>query len=163
MLTDACMTAASYIIKRTNDFNLCTDFEHRIFLTVKRLQKLLYFSNIEYMKRFNGRQMFEDTFHAWPSGPVIPAVYHKYLADKQVAEPKLIIESDYGEPTQDMKNALDFILKHTWDLDTLDLIEMSKVEDGPWCRFYNDSDCKHQTIIPHCEIYSYYRTHSIFG
>lgn len=40
-----------------------------------KLQKLLYFIQGCYMRNNNGRELFEDDFQAWVSGPVIPSVY----------------------------------------------------------------------------------------
>lgn len=59
-----------------------------------KLQKLLYFSWLEYYKR-NGTPLFEEEFQAWKYGPVVPSVYYDYwcnaanilLAPKRTSEP----------------------------------------------------------------------------
>ena len=72
-MTNMCISAANYIVERTNSYNETRDFKDQVSLTCKRLQKLLYFSDVEYMCRNGGKSMFNDNYYAWPSGPVIPS------------------------------------------------------------------------------------------
>ncbi len=59
-----------------------------------KLQKILYFSWLEYYKR-HGKPLFEEEFQAWKYGPVVPSVYYDYwcnaanilLAPKRTSEP----------------------------------------------------------------------------
>lgn len=44
-----------------------------------KLQKLLYFTWIEYYKRTQ-RYLFNEEFFAWQFGPVVPQVYNEYCA-----------------------------------------------------------------------------------
>lgn len=46
-------------------------------LTNLKLQKLLYYIQTLYLKRYN-TFLFDDVIEAWSYGPVIPSVYHKY-------------------------------------------------------------------------------------
>lgn len=161
MLTAMCIAAANYIIEATNTFNKANP-NRRISMTCKRLQKILYFSGIEYMKRNNGRSMFADDFHAWPSGPVIPSVYHKF-SNCQNGNMQPILDGIHNPLTQAMIDALKYTLERTWDIDTLDLIDISHEEGGPWRRFYNDADAKHEQIIPKTDIYEYYKLKAVFN
>ena len=161
MISKMCIAAANYIIEQTNEFNKSNP-DRRISMTCKRLQKILYFSGIEYMRRNNGRSMFEDEFHAWPSGPVIPSVYHKF-SDCQSGQMQPKTDGSHGLLTQAMSDALDYTLERTWDSDTLDLIELSHIEGGPWRRFYNNNDPKHEQIIPKEDIYEYYKSRPVFS
>lgn len=161
MLSEMCIAAANYIIERTNTYNK-ENPSTTIFMTCKRLQKLLYFSEIEFMKRNGGQSMFKDEFHAWPSGPVIPFVYHKFMK-YQYGRMDQIQEDGHSGLTQAMIDALEYILQKTWDLDVLDLIEISHIDGGPWRRFYNATDPKHEQIIPKHEIFAFYKTREIFA
>ena len=161
VVTEMCISAANYLIERTNNYNsLQTNYGNRISMTCKRLQKLLYFSDIEYMKRNNSDSMFRDNYHAWPSGPVIPSVYSKFMT-YQNGQMKPI-EGKHSSLTQAMKDCLDFVLSLTWNMDTLDLIDFTHVADGPWKQVYNESDPKHEQIIPKRDIFNYYRDRAIF-
>lgn len=51
------------------------------------------------------------------------------------------------ELTQAMKNAVDEILDKTWMMDTSELVLLSREENGPWSRFYNPDDEKHEEAI----------------
>lgn len=48
--------------------------KHNIKLSVK-LQKILYFLYIEYLKKYN-KKLFEEHFEAWVYGPVVPKVFY---------------------------------------------------------------------------------------
>ncbi len=160
MLSKMCIAAANYLIERTNTHNS----ESHILvvpMTCKRLQKLLYFSDVEYMKRNGGESMFQDDFRAWPSGPVIPSVYYKYMK-YQKGHMSPLEEPGHSPLSQAMKDALEYTLQKTWELDTLDLVEISHVDGGPWRRFYNDNDPNHEQVIPKCEIYSFYSNRCVF-
>ena len=161
MASVMCVTAANYIIERTNEFNRAQNYENRILITGKRLQKILYFSDVEYMRRNAGDSMFTDEFYAWPSGPVIPSVYYEF-AQYQNGEMS-VAEGKHSDLTQSMVDAIDYVLERTNTIDTVDLIELSHVEGGPWRRFYSVKDPNHEQMIPKDEIYSFYKNREIFN
>lgn len=160
-MTNMCISAANYIVERTNSYNETRDFKDQVSLTCKRLQKLLYFSDVEYMCRNGGKSMFNDNYYAWPSGPVIPSVYTEFMRF-QDGVMKPIIPTNNSELTQDMKNAIDETLDKTWIMDTSELVELSHIKNGPWSRFYNPDDEKHIQMIPKNSIYNYYKDIKIF-
>lgn len=55
--------------------------EHSIPITPLHVQKLLYYAQGWHFAFF-GRALFSDDFEAWPYGPVVPDVYHRYKAAK---------------------------------------------------------------------------------
>ena len=63
------LTIAMYIINRC--------FEEGAPVTNLRLQKLLYFIQLESYKVY-GKQLFNNDIAAWQFGPVVPDVYYKY-------------------------------------------------------------------------------------
>lgn len=60
---------ANYIIYKLNRRN--------IEITHLKLQKLLYFSQKEFLKKYN-IPLFADDFEAWIHGPVLPIIYKEY-------------------------------------------------------------------------------------
>lgn len=160
-MTNMCISAANYIIERTNSYNETRDFKEQVSLTCKRLQKLLYFSDIEYMSRNGGKSMFEDDFFAWPSGPVIPSVYTRFMI-YQNGEMKPIIQNKPKELTLQMKLAIDCVLDRTWLLDTLFLIKTSHIVGGPWYNSYDPNDEDHLQIIPKSAIFDYYSKNKLY-
>ena len=162
MLSAMCIEAANYIINRTNKFNDGKNYSDRIFLTCKRLQKLLYFSEIEYMKRHNGEPMFNDQFHAWPSGPVIPSVYDVFV-QYQDGTMYPHEEGQHTPLTQDMIEVLDHIFNKTIDIDTYDLVDKSHNRQGPWSAVYIKDDVHHEQIIPKNKMLEFYIDQEIFA
>ncbi len=68
--------------------------DSKCWISNPKLQKLLYFSWLEYYRQ-NGTPLFEEEFQAWKYGPVVPSVYYDYwcnaanilLAPKRTSEP----------------------------------------------------------------------------
>lgn len=155
-----CIAAANRLVELTNRYNQEKPYGERISMTCKRLQKLLYFSEAEYMRRHNGEAMFSEDFFAWPSGPVIPSVYSKF-AQFQNGE-MTIVAGSHTPLTTEMIEVLDYVFNSTIAIDTLDLVEMSHAKDGPWSSAFEDNDPKHMQIVDKSSIYNYYNTRSVF-
>lgn len=160
-----CKLTANYIIEEINKYNENKPLKEKLLLSCKKLQKILYFCNIEYMKKHMGEPLFNDEFHAWPSGPAIPYVYYTYTPYY-----KEKIEPDYKELHKNMQTlspeAIDIInevLDATKELDTIDLDEFAKIPGSPWAHAYNLDDPDHRQIISKDEMYDFYakKEHSI--
>lgn len=155
-----CVAAANRLVELTNRHNDQKPYGEKISMTCKRLQKLLYFCEAEYMTRHNGETMFSEDFYAWPSGPVIPSVYSKF-AHFQNGE-MTTVPGDHTPLTDDMTEVLDYVFNSTIAIDTLDLVEMSHIEDGPWSLVFDRTDPKHMQIIKKSSIYDYYKNRKVF-
>ena len=155
LITTKCRAVANYIIEETNKFNEDKSLREQVIMSGRRLQKLLYFCNIEYMKIHNGKSFFEDDFYAWPSGPVIPNVYRVYI---QYQDGKMFprYEGEIIELTAEEKSIIDKILNQTQELDSIDLINITNINNGPWQKLYNEHDSEHNQTIPKEEIYGFY-------
>ncbi len=156
-----CVAAANYVINKVNEYNEKNP-NARISMTCKRLQKLLYFSDVLYMKQNCGDSMFSDDFYAWPSGPVIPSVYYEF----KIYQGGTMCAIDTGKPkslTAKMREAIDNILKQTWGLDTLDLVERSHASGGPWDSVYCENDPEHKQIISKSDMFAFYKDREIFS
>jgi len=160
-MTAMCVEAANYLIRRTNEYNASHSFEEQIAMTCKRLQKLLYFSDIAYMQMSGGRTMFSDEFCAWPSGPVIPSVYRKFMR-YQNGE-MVPLTGEHIPITSKMQEALETVFSLTVNTDTYDLVELSHDENGPWKHVYNKNDEKHEQIICKEDIYNFYKDIDLNG
>ena len=161
MVTKMCIAAANYLIQKTNAYNSGKAYSERISMTCKRLQKLLYFCEVQFMVNNNGQSMLTDDFYAWPSGPVIPAVYKKFV---QFQSGEMYpLDGEHSKLTTQMVKVLDFIFESTTDIDTYDLVEMSHIKNGPWHRVYNESDVNHEQIISKNSMFDFYKSRNIFG
>ena len=156
-----CVAAANRLVELTNQYNQGKKYSEKISMTCKRLQKLLYFSEAEYMRRNSGEPMFSEDFFAWPSGPVIPSVYGRF-AQFQNGE-MTTVDGEHTPLTDNMKDVIDFIFDKTINIDTLDLVEKSHVQGGPWSLVFDNSDPKHEQIITKASIYKYYKTQKVFA
>lgn len=143
-LTNECQLVVNYILKKTNEYNLNKDYSKQISLTIKRIQKLLYLIQIEYIKH-TGTNMFEEDFYAWPIGPAIPEVYDFYI--EYTTGASSIIKSPIGSLSKDKHNVIDIILENTNDINTYELIEHSRTLDNIWINAYNPDDEKHNQLI----------------
>lgn len=153
---------ANYIVKKTNEFNARVDFQEQISLRNRRLQLLIYFCEIEYMKKNNGIPLFTDyycDFLAWPNGPTITAIVLKFAQQETV-------EMNLCEPVVELpdniKSIINEVLEATKNIDTLDLIEISNVIGGPWHQAYNEKNWKYSKIISKKEMYCYYLNKELF-
>lgn len=97
-----------------------------------KLQKLLYFSWLEYYK-LTGRPLFDEEFQAWKYGPVVPSVYYDYWcnAANTLFVPKRTSEEIDG-------NTLDFLqsmlLKYN-DVSVREMVDLSH-KSKPWKNNY---------------------------
>lgn len=153
-MTVMCIAAANYLIEKTNEYNKGRDFRNRIRMSGKRLQKLLYFSDIEYMKRYN-TPMLRDNFYAWPSGPVIPSVYIRFI-QYQSGEMKPA-EGTHTPLKKDEQEILDLVFSSTIGVDTSKLVKASHAEGGPWDCVYNAFDKDHDQIVEKKKMREFYK------
>jgi len=99
-------------------------------MNTKRLNRLIFLCEIEYMKLHEGKQLFEEKFYAWPSGPAIPAVYVCYNLDCD----ELPAE---GKPTSEEQEIIDKVLSLTMKLDTIDLNNACTILGSPWIHVFD--------------------------
>ena len=151
------LAIANGFVENTNLYNQKKPYSERISMTVKRLQKLIYFAEIRYMLEREGEQLFDTDYCAWPSGAVIPEIYHQYV-QRQGEVAMNAVESSYilNDFTRDI---IDDVFKKTIEIDTLDLVNMTLKKGTPWAAFFNSEDDRHKQIIPKVEIYNYYSKH----
>lgn len=153
-LTPLCYSAAFYIAENINNYNIDKSINEKIFINVCKLQKILYFCDIEYMKSNNGISMFEDEFCAWPTGPVIPKLYYIFFLNNQGVMCSLTYQK---KPlTINIKETIDKVLELMGSFDTIELINLTQVEGGPWSKVYNEDDKKHEQIISKEEMFNFY-------
>ena len=135
-LTLKCRAISNYVIEKMMEFNKDKEFKNKVFFHAKRLHKILYFCEIEYMKRNNGKVLFLDNYNAWPSGPVIPGIYTKYMiyVDSDI---KPRHESNEPKLTEDEKKVINYVLESTMKMDTIDLVNLSRMEDAPFNKYFS--------------------------
>lgn len=154
-ITSKCIAVANYIIEETNKYNSDKTFREQVFMTNRRLQKILYLCNVVFMMLHNGEPLFEDSFFAWPSGPVIPSIYRIFIQFQDGRNyPRY--DGKTLKLTDEEKTIIDNILKQTQKMDTIDLANIINIEGGPWKQFYNEYDTNNPNIIPNEDIYNFH-------
>lgn len=159
-MTEMCTAAANYIINEVNRSNAGKAQESQVIMSSKRLQKLLYFSDALYMVENKGTSMFSDDFYAWPSGPVIPSVYRRFM-QYQDGDMRPYTGEIHETLTQSMRIAMMRVLGATKSLDTIELIRESHVDGGPWHSVYDEDSSDFNRIISKESIYLYYYSHGV--
>ncbi len=105
--------------------------------------------------------MLSDRFFAWPSGPVIPAVYDCFVMYQDgVMAP---VSSAGHQPLDGkMEAAIEKVFRDTVSRDTHRLVQDTHVSGGPWQTVYNDNDELFQSEVTKESMYKYYRDRDLF-
>ena len=107
---------ANYVIKTFN--------EREALITHLQLQKLLYYIQGWHLGLYD-EPLFNDTFQAWPHGPVVPDVFEKYKSYKGAPILQEITTLDIDEA---IKHHIDEVLQVYAPIDTWELSEMTHHE-----------------------------------
>lgn len=112
-----------------------------------RLQKLLYFVQVEFIKE-TGYAAFRENIEAWSFGPVVPEIYRKY---KIFGRENIIINKEIGNVldffisdknlnkesiTDKDAKIIDNVLEEASTLPTAELVRISHIQK-PWIDAYN--------------------------
>lgn len=133
-LTTECQLVIGYIIRKTNEYNIDKNINEQVPLTIKRIQKLLYLTQVESIKH-TGTHMFEDDFYALPAGPVIPGVYDLYL--DYTTKGSFPVKLPQGSLNKEEQLLIDCILESTNDINNHELINQVRNMDNLWLNAYN--------------------------
>lgn len=107
--------------------------EHKLWITNLQLQKILYFTWIDYFKEGNGHLFDDQPFEAWKYGPVVHDVYYEYWLNVS----RLIFFTK--EPEEDMSGISEYLLeslKKYHRIKTSELVDMAHEDGSPWAICY---------------------------
>lgn len=108
-----------------------------------QLQKILYFIQLDYLKRFD-KPIFSDEIEAWQFGPVVPNVYYYFSGFGSMTIP--LAFSDYNISPDDKIN-INKIVEVKRELFPWDMVKDTHKEGGPWDLIYKNGKGK-RNIIP---------------
>lgn len=108
-----------------------------------KIQKLVYYASGYYLAA-TGVPLIDEAFEAWDKGPVVPSLYHEFKQFGYSPIRTLAEEIDWDDegpipvpPPQSDRRA-DKIIDFVWDRygkrSSIELSELTHVEDGPWDR-----------------------------
>ena len=150
-LSDECQLIVKHILTRNTEYNMAQKPANQISMTISRLQKILYFSQIEYIKH-TGNIMFEDDFYATSKGPGIKEVHNYYIDYATGRMDTLKFPS--GTISKDKQIIIDIILENTNSIDTDVLTKYSCKIDNLWINAYNNEDNR---FISKSNLIKYYK------
>lgn len=130
-----------------------------ISLTNLKLNKLLYFINIQYMLKNNGTPFFKEEFLAWRHGPVLQSVYNKFCYGI-VLPSKEKMNKILCTLTKDQIQVMEEVLKNKAHSPAWELVEETHVKGGPWEEIYQtkkDDNGICRAVIPNAKIYKFYK------
>lgn len=140
-----------YIIKYCND--------KKIEITNLKLIKLLYFINIEYMLKNDGKAIFNEEFLAWRHGPVLESVYERFCYGIILPENEKM-EEIFKILETNKKDVINNVLKKLANLSAWELVDKTHIFNGPWYNTYNkykDKDGICKAKISNEDIYKFYK------
>lgn len=113
------LTVARYIIDRS--------FRKKDPVSNLRLQKLLYFVQLE-SYRENNNPMFSDDIVAWQFGPVVPDVYYEY--NVYAGTPILLEYKDLSVIEDSDKRIIDRVIDTMKDIPIWKLVDLTHKSGG---------------------------------
>lgn len=129
-----------------------------------RLQKLLYFVQVEFIKE-TGQAAFKEEIEAWSFGPVVPEIYRKY---KIFGGENIILNTSRGldflldfddvqkeEISENDKKIINRVLEEASSLPTAELVRISHIQK-PWQDAYKYAKLMGVGIISKESIYEYF-------
>lgn len=134
-----CLLVANRIINRTNANNLFRrdcGMNH-IQLNGIRLQKVLYLCYL-YNLIINKNELFSDDFEAWFKGPVVSNIYNVFSVTGRDLLPVPMSNSD-DKLKNEQVDLINYVVDSTIDLSLNDLIDFSRISNGPWKIVFNDN------------------------
>lgn len=102
---------------------------HDISLTNLTLNKLVYFAQVESLRRDGSAPLFDDAIEAWDYGPVEPCVYHafKHYGRNPIHQPSHAATID-----DNAIGIVDDVASRYGRLTAFDLVELSHRDGGAW-------------------------------
>ena len=126
-------TVASYFIIRSSELDESND------LTNLKLQKVLFYAQAEYFKKF-GRPLFDEAIEAWSYGPVVSSVYQWLKGCGAYPITAFDVNPDASSISDDDENEL----KRTWDkyskYSAGFLVEKTHEDGSPWDSAFRRTD-----------------------
>ncbi len=114
-------------------------------VTNLKLNKLLYFAQALSLVK-NGKSLFEDDIEAWPMGPVVDQIYHKYKGHGR-NHIKAVDNADYYLGlTDEEQDILVDVMTSLGRYTASSLVTLSHVRGGPWDTALNSGIISKQSI-----------------
>lgn len=128
-----------------------SESESEDYMTNLRLNKLMYFAQAWSLVLLE-KPLFSEQVEAWPLGPVIPSVYHKY---KQYGKRQITtVDPSYhlNMLSEKEQQVLLATMAYYGDFSTRGLVDLSHEEGSPWAKACDSK----ATVIQQEDIRNYF-------
>ena len=138
---------AAYLIRKANTMGEGNaELSGNNDLTNLKLQKLLYFAQLEHLRK-TGEPLFDDKIEAWKYGPVVKNVYDRL----RVCGAYIITELDVDlsaadELSKNMQDFLDDFWVRYRGRSAWSLVEETHASGSPWDKVYRQGQGNHEEI-----------------
>lgn len=145
-MSSAKQIASYFIVKASQMGDGNKEFSGNNDLTNLKLQKLLYFAQVEYLKKY-GTPLFDDEIQAWQYGPVVKSVYDwlKCYGSYVITDFDVELE-DFNNLPENIKDFLEAIWKKYVKYSAWGLVEKTHEKGSPWDIVYADGSGNKKTI-----------------
>ena len=129
---------AAYLLKKANELGSGDkSLSGNNDVTNLKLQKLLYFAQVEYIKK-TGEKLFDDSIQAWQYGPVVPKIYEwlKGCGAYVITEFDISLK-DAEKLSDDVKQFLDEFWNKYSKYSAWGLVEKTHEPTSPWSKIYS--------------------------
>ncbi|WP_018142390.1 Panacea domain-containing protein [Alloscardovia criceti] len=114
-------------------------------LTNLTLNKLVYFAQVESLRRNPHAPLFDDVIEAWDYGPVEPEVYNTF----KIHGSNRILQAPPYEDSEEARDIVDTVFdKYGW-MTAFDMVNYSHREGSAWKRVYTG---EHHRVISTADI-----------
>lgn len=108
-------------------------------VTNLRINKLIYFAQAISLAEYD-KALFDEEFHAWKLGPVVPCVYQKYRSYGKDNISETTDGFDMGRFSAEELDMLMFVYRYYGKFSTTELVNMSHIEGSPWKSVYKENE-----------------------
>ena len=105
-------------------------------VTNLQLQKILYLTQMVYMRRNNGDRLVDADFEAWDYGPVEPGVYRKVRMFGSSRIRDVFYHARTFREDDKRRSVMDEVCKDLLPLRPGELVEITHWGKGAWARYY---------------------------
>lgn len=130
---------ASFFIEKSTQLNENND------LTNLKLQKMLYFAQVEYLKKF-GAPLFDDPIEAWQYGPVVRSIYEWLKGCGAYQISKFDIETSTNDLDEDVVVFLESIWNKYRRYSAFGLVDKTHEKNSAWSKTYKNGEGNYSTI-----------------
>lgn len=143
------MAKASEVAK----YILYTAYKFGDSITNLKLQKLLYYIQVDYLVKHNGMPLFAENIEAWQYGPVVREVYNLYkcFGRNPINDEGL---SEQFELSTEEKKSIEDSLEKYMSYSAYELVSNIHQEQ-PWIDSYEEGK---DNIIPNESMYNFYKS-----